>query len=205
MHSHAGPLSGRGKGQVIPDSQLVDAVSGFMDDGKQGTVHAVRVVCGDAHILIVQVGGKRMGADSHDTAVKIKAHIPCQETGQLLLLFLRVIPFQETILNLLSFLHYLFEERNQFLFQESEEFIQVLHGEALLIIIQHDVVGLFPVLCPVVCKLFLEPDYLFKGWGKCLKVLVFLGPGPHAGGPGRQTGKFLVLLLGNADGLLQFL
>ena len=176
-----------------------------MDDGKQGTVHAVRVVGGDTHILIVQVGCKGMGADRHDTAVKIKAHIPCQETSQFLLLFLRIIPFQETVLNLFAFLHYLLEEWHQFLFQDSEELIQVLHGESLLIIIQHDIIELFPILCPVTRKLFLEPDDLFKGWGKCLKVLVFLGLGPHAGGPGGQAGKFLILLLGDAHGLLQLL
>ena len=63
----------------------------FVYDGKKGAVHAVRIMCGDPHILIVKIGGKRMGADRHDAPVKVKAHIRCQETSQLFLLLLRII------------------------------------------------------------------------------------------------------------------
>ena len=91
MHAHAGPLAHRRERQVIPYAQLIDGMTGLMDHRKQGAVHAVRVMGGDTHILVVKVGGKRMGADRHNAPVKVKSHIFRQEPPQLLLLFLRVI------------------------------------------------------------------------------------------------------------------
>ena len=91
MHTHAGPLAHRRQSQVIPYAQFIDSMSGLMDDRKQGTVNAVRVMGGNAHILVVKVCGKRMGADRHNAPVKVKSHIFRQDPPQLLLLFLRVI------------------------------------------------------------------------------------------------------------------
>ena len=77
MHPHAGPLAHRRERQVIPYAQLIDGMTGLMDHRKQGAVHAVRVMGGDTHILVVKVGGKRMGADRHNAPVKNQIpHIP---------------------------------------------------------------------------------------------------------------------------------
>ena len=63
MHPHGSPLAQQGLGQIIPDPHFIDPVPCFVDNRKQGAVYAAAIVGGNPHILVVEIGGKGMGAD----------------------------------------------------------------------------------------------------------------------------------------------
>ena len=101
-----------------------------------------------------------MGADRHHALVKVKADVSGQETAQLLLLLLRVIAGQKAVVDFLFALRHLFQKRHQLLLQDAEEAVQIFHIKALLIGVQHHVVELLAVLCPVTGEFLLVLDHL---------------------------------------------
>ena len=158
---------------------------------------------GDAHVLVVQIGGKRMGADRHHTFVKVKADVSGQETPQLLLLLLRVIAGQKAVVDFLFALRHLFQKRHQLLLQDAEEAVQIFHIKALLVGVQHHIVELLPVLCPVTGEFLLILDHFLQGGREAVEIVILLCLGPHGRGLGHQPCVVLIFVPRNAVQLFQ--
>ena len=99
MHSHGSPLADRRLCQVVADSQLIDCMARLMNHRENGRIDPIVIVGGDPHIMIVEICGKRMGADCHHAAAKVKAHIFCQKACRSLLLFLCVGACKKAVVN----------------------------------------------------------------------------------------------------------
>ena len=82
-------------------------MTALMDHRKCRRIHAGFVMGGDAHIPVMQVCGKRVGADCQDSLGKVKTHILCQILSQFPLLLLGIVPVQEIILNTDGAFHHL--------------------------------------------------------------------------------------------------
>ena len=87
-----------------------------MNDRKHRTVHAIAVVSGDSHIMIVQIRGKWMGTDPHNALFKVKSHVIRQIFRRLSLPVFRIITSQKTILDRLSMISDFPDQRNYHLF-----------------------------------------------------------------------------------------
>ena len=82
VHSHGSPLSHRRQRQIVADAQLVEAVAGFVDHGEQGAVRAFPVVAGDSHVVVVEIGGERVGAQRIHAPLEVETHVLRQESGR---------------------------------------------------------------------------------------------------------------------------
>ena len=86
MHAHRGSLTQRCLGQFIRNSHLIDTMTGLVDHRKHGIIYPVIICCGNTDVMVMKIGGKWMGTDSHHSLIKIKSHVFCQITSDLLLL-----------------------------------------------------------------------------------------------------------------------
>ena len=181
MHSHGCALSCRRLSQPVLDSHFINGMAGLMNHRKQRAVQAVFVMSGNPHIMIVETGGKGMGAFCKNTLSEIKADILCQVFSQLSLPVLRIISGQKFIRNPDRTFHHLMQQRNQLLLQQSEKLVQLLHAKSFLVGIQHNIIQPLPLLCPVSGKGFLPEYDFFQSRCKGLKIFLFSCSGPDSG------------------------
>ena len=176
-HGHAAGQGGVIVAVVRP--QLIQGVAAFVDDGKHGGNQIVlKIMGGNAHILVVEIGGEGMLRLGDAAVGAVNAHDLHEITGELSLNFHGIMAVQESVVDLLRCPD-LLDQGYDGLPELVKESIQRLDVHPFLVLVQQRVVGChFRMVIPGEFPVIVHD--LFQIRGKCGKIVLRLRLMPYA-------------------------
>ena len=184
-HGHAAGEGGVIVAVVRP--QLIQGVAAFVNDGEHGGNQIVlKIMGGNAHILVVEIGGEGMLRLGDAAVGAVNAHDLHEIIGELSLNLHRIMAVQESVVDLLRRPD-LLDEGDDGLPELGEEGVQRLDVHPLLVFVQQRVVGRhFRMVIPGEFPVIVHD--LFQIRGKCGKIVLRLRLVPYALGVVDQHG-----------------
>ena len=180
-------------GGCVRDLLLVDRVARLVNGGEDGGRRVIFIIVrGDAHVVIVQVGGEGVLRLPNYAAGEIKADISGQPAGKFALLVLRAgVLFRRYD----PLFHTAAQKRHDAFPHLGEEGIKLCHAEAFLVIVEHHVIGSLSLLGAQGGKAAGCRDDLVKHRQEGSEIVLLLGFLPFGGAACQQLLISAVFLL----------
>ena len=184
-HGHAAGQGGIIVAVVRP--QLVQGVAALVDNGEHGGNQIVlEIMGGDAHILVIEIGGVGMLRLGNTAVGAVNAHDLHEIIGELSLNLHGIMAENESIVHLLRRPDFL-DQGDDGLPELGEEGVQCLNVHSFLVLVQKRVVGRhFRVIIPGELPVIIHD--LFQIGGKGGKIILQLCLVPYAFGVVNQHG-----------------
>ena len=141
MDAHGYAAGEQGVVVAVVTAQLVEGVTALVNHRIHGAGQVVsKIVGGDAHIPVIEIGGKGMLRFPDAAVGPVQPHERHQVVREFPLLLHRVNPVQEAVVNLGDTPDF-FNQRHDGTPEPGEEFVQGFHIHALFVLVQQGVIG----------------------------------------------------------------